>query len=46
VNGDELAPNTYHDGKDYRQFCDKHKTRGDCDLDDADHNYEQIEKPT
>jgi hypothetical protein len=38
-HGDELAPNDYFDGKVYRQFCEKHKTRGDCDLDDADHNY-------
>jgi len=26
-----------------RRFCDKHKTRGDCGLDDADANYERIE---
>lgn len=25
-----------------RQFCEKHKTRGDCGLDDADRNYELI----
>lgn len=24
---------------DYRLFCDKHSTRGDCGLDDADDNY-------
>ena len=30
-------------GKDYRrQFCDIHKTRGDCGLEDADGNYEEI----
>lgn len=23
----------------YRQFCERHKTRGDCALDDADRNY-------
>ena len=24
----------------YRHFCDEHKRRGDCGLDDADNNYE------
>ncbi len=24
----------------YRAFCDRHKTRGDCALEDADRNYE------
>ena len=28
--------------KDYRMFCDKHKHRGDSDLEDADGNYEII----
>jgi len=27
-------------GIDIRKFCDRHKTRGDCGLDDADDNYE------
>jgi len=26
-----------------RKFCDKHKTRGDCGLDDSDSNYELFE---
>lgn len=26
----------------FRQFCEKHKTRGDCGLDDADVNYEKV----
>lgn len=26
-----------------RKFCDEHKERGDCGLDDADSNYEKIE---
>ena len=31
-------------GQDHRRhFCDKHKTRGDCGLDDADSNYEIIQ---
>ena len=30
---------------DVRCFCAKHKTRGDCGLDDADDNYEAIENP-
>lgn len=31
--------------RDVRQFCDDHKKRGDCGLDDADDNYEQVPKP-
>ena len=27
-------------GTEIRAFCDRHKTRGDCGLDDADRNYE------
>lgn len=27
----------------YRAFCDEHKERGDCGLDDADTNYEPME---
>ena len=27
-----------------RKFCDEHKERGDCGLDDVDSNYEQITK--
>lgn len=42
--GEELAPSEYYDGKEYRKFCAKHKRRGDCGLDDADHNYEEITK--
>ncbi len=30
---------------EYRQFCDQHKTRGNCGLDDADINYEPMESP-
>jgi len=26
-------------GKEFRLFCDEHKTRGDCGLDDSDDNY-------
>lgn len=39
-NGHELVKNEY--AKEYRQFCDSHKHRGDCALDDADHNYKDI----
>ena len=28
---------------EYRAFCDKHKDRGDCGLDDADNNYELMD---
>lgn len=35
-----------HPGRlEYRQFCDKHKHRGDCGLDDSDNNYEVIPDP-
>ena len=44
AQGEELAPSSYYDGKEYRQFCDRHKHRGDCDLDDTDINYEAITK--
>jgi hypothetical protein len=27
---------------EYRMFCDKHQKRGDCGLDDADHNYDLV----
>ena len=27
---------------EYRQFCERHKMRGDCGLDDADANYEAV----
>lgn len=27
---------------EYRRFCDKHSTRGDCGLEDADSNYEVV----
>lgn len=30
-------------GIQIRRFCDKHKKRGDCGLDDADANYELME---
>lgn len=43
--GDELAPSEYYDGNEYRQFCNSHRRRGDCDLDDADHNYQEIPNP-
>lgn len=42
-SGEELVEHEFR--KEYRQFCDKHKVRGDCALDDADHNYEVIGNP-
>lgn len=33
-----------HDGE-YRAFCDRHKVRGDCGLEDADKNYVLITSP-
>jgi len=44
-NGESLAPSSYYDENEYRQFCDRHKRRGDCSLDDADHNYTVIDNP-
>jgi hypothetical protein len=42
-SGDELVVPSYRkDTVEYRQFCDRHKHRGDCGLDDADHNYEEF----
>lgn len=32
-----------HAFETYRLFCEDHKTRGDCGLDDADRNYEILE---
>ena len=29
-------------GPTYRFFCEEHKTRGDCGLEDADRNYEKV----
>ncbi len=29
----------------YRKFCEQHKRRGDCGLDDSDDNYEEISNP-
>ena len=34
---------TLYDFNLYRVFCNKHKGRGDCALDDADNNYEQVD---
>lgn len=42
--GDALEASSYYDGNEYRQFCESHKHRGDCDLDDADLNYSLITK--
>lgn len=42
--GEALSEEERYSGE-YRQFCKKHKNRGDCDRDDAEHNYITIEKP-
>ena len=31
-----------HHGGEIRRFCQKHTTRGDCGLEDADHNYVRV----
>lgn len=44
-DGKEIAPSKFMEGVvEYRAFCDEHKRRGDCGLDDADTNYETIEE--
>lgn len=40
---DRGDPETLYDWNLYRVFCNQHKTRGDCALDDGDHNYEQVD---
>lgn len=42
--GEALETSSYYDGNEYRQFCERHKHRGDCGLDDADINYSMITK--
>ena len=42
-SGQELAEREYR--REYRQFCVTHKRRGDCALDDADANYQEIPDP-
>lgn len=41
--GQELVDTSWRN--EYRQFCKRHKHRGDCDMDDADHNYVEIAAP-
>lgn len=38
-NGEKLDASDIY-SKKYRQFCDKHKTRGDCGREDSDNNYD------
>ena len=42
-SGDELVDHSWRN--EYRQFCNRHTHRGDCGLDDADHNYILIDSP-
>ena len=44
-DGGTLESSEYYDKKEYRQFCDVHKNRGDCDMDDTDQNYREIKNP-
>lgn len=40
-DGKVIARGKWMDGvTEFRAFCDEHKERGDCGLDDADRNYE------
>lgn len=45
INGytDRGDPEKLYDFNLYRVFCNSHKTRGDCALDDSDQNYELVE---
>ncbi len=45
-DGHRSDPYQYDERPLLRCFCEKHRTRGDCALDDADQNYEVIEDPT
>jgi len=36
---DNMARKSERPSEAYRLFCEKHKTRGDCGLDDSDDNY-------
>lgn len=38
--GNEAIEDTRERGRLYRIFCDRHEGRGDCAIDDAEHNYE------
>lgn len=40
VGGGNCGQEIKQYGENYRKFCDKHKRRGDCGLEDADSNYE------
>jgi len=40
---DRGDPETLYDWNLYRVFCDRHKRRGDCALDDSDQNYELVD---
>jgi hypothetical protein len=41
--GHETDPYEFSPEPLIRRFCDRHSTRGDCGLDDADRNYEQLD---
>jgi len=40
---DRGRPEELYDFNLYRVFCLEHKRRGDCALDDGDHNYEKVD---
>jgi hypothetical protein len=42
-DGNVIEQKWMKDVIEYRAFCDRHKMRGDCGLDDADANYEPME---
>ena len=39
--GEKLHNDEQEHHRSYRQFCDKHKHRGDCSLEDSDDNYRE-----
>lgn len=39
---EEEVARTLSGGNSIRQFCERHKRRGDCGIDDADSNYERV----
>jgi len=44
--GNQAMEDTQNETPLYRIFCDKHANRGDCAIDDAEHNYEdRVDQP-
>ncbi len=44
--GHKRVAGTWRAGAIVRKFCERHAKRGDCGLEDADSNYEQVDGPS